>query len=121
MSALLTLQGAVAHCDMPPASGPTLYLPGSQRYRPAFSPGSSGLSATISRSIACSCRCPGAMPCSSTALFHAAGHNRSTDIRRVANLLQVSSPFGRAMEALDRRAMSAALYPALHAARRGPG
>lgn len=37
------------------------------------------------------------------------------NIRRMANLLQVSSPFGRAMEALDRRAMSAALYPALQA------
>jgi hypothetical protein len=35
----------------------------------------------------------------------------------MANLLQVSSPFGRAMEALDRKAMSAALYPALQALR----
>ncbi|MEG1052208.1 MAG: phytanoyl-CoA dioxygenase family protein [Janthinobacterium sp.] len=51
------------------------------------------------------------------ALFHAAGHNRSPDIRRMANLLQASSPFGRAMEALDRRAMSVALYPALQTLR----
>ena len=51
------------------------------------------------------------------ALFHAAGHNRSNDIRRMANLLQVSSPFGRAMETLDRQAMSQALYPALLALR----
>ena len=36
MSAFLTLQGAVAHCDMPLASGPTLYLPWSQRYRAGF-------------------------------------------------------------------------------------
>ncbi|WP_215404382.1 hypothetical protein [Janthinobacterium sp. JC611] len=50
-----------------------------------------------------------------SALFHAAGHNRSPDIHRMANLLQVSSPFGRAMEALDSRAMSVALYPALQA------
>ena len=42
------------------------------------------------------------------ALFHAAGHNRSPDIRRMANLPQVSSPYGCAM--------SAALYPALHKA-----
>ena len=31
----------------------------------------------------------------------------------MANLLQVSSPFGRAMEALDRTAMVRAVYPAL--------
>jgi hypothetical protein len=31
----------------------------------------------------------------------------------MANLLQISSPFGRAMESLDRTAMVRALYPAL--------
>ena len=49
------------------------------------------------------------------ALFHAAGTNRSKDIRRMANLLQVSSAFGRAMESMDRTRMSATLYPALRA------
>ena len=33
----------------------------------------------------------------------------------MANLLQISSPFGRAMEALDRTAMVRAVYPALRA------
>jgi hypothetical protein len=33
----------------------------------------------------------------------------------MANLLQVSSGFGRAMESVDRTRMSAALYPALKA------
>jgi ectoine hydroxylase-related dioxygenase (phytanoyl-CoA dioxygenase family) len=47
------------------------------------------------------------------ALFHAAGENRSADIQRMANLLQVSSAFGRAMESVDRLGMSKALYPAL--------
>ena len=47
------------------------------------------------------------------ALYHGAGTNISTDIRRMANLLQISSPFGRAMEALDRTAMVRAIYPAL--------
>jgi len=51
------------------------------------------------------------------ALFHAAGTNRSADIRRMANLLQVSSAFGRAMESVDREKMSNAVYPALLAAR----
>lgn len=118
MSALLTLQGAVAHCDMPLESGPTLYLPGSQRYRAGFL---AWQQRPFRDYFAQHCA---QLPLSrgdavffNPALFHAAGHNRSTGIRRMANLLQVSSPFGRAMEALDRRAMSAALYPALQALR----
>src|SRR5204862_478378 len=47
------------------------------------------------------------------ALFHAAGANRTADVRRMANLLQVASAFGRAMEAVDRAAMSVAVSPAL--------
>jgi hypothetical protein len=47
------------------------------------------------------------------ALFHGAGTNRSADVRRMADLLQVSSAFGRAMEAVDRTAMRRALYPIL--------
>jgi ectoine hydroxylase-related dioxygenase (phytanoyl-CoA dioxygenase family) len=47
------------------------------------------------------------------ALFHGAGTNRSADVRRMANLLQVSSAFGRAMEAVDRSAMCRALYHVL--------
>lgn len=118
MSALLTLQGAVAHCDMPLESGPTLYLPGSQRYRAGFL---AWQQRPFRDYFAQHCV---QLPLSrgdavffNPALFHAAGHNRSTGIRRMANLLQVSSPFGRAMEALDRRAMSAALYPVLQALR----
>ncbi|MEO1424552.1 MAG: phytanoyl-CoA dioxygenase family protein, partial [Pseudomonadota bacterium] len=45
------------------------------------------------------------------ALFHAAGSNTSTDIHRMANLLQVSSAFGRAMETVDRMAMCKKVYP----------
>ncbi len=47
------------------------------------------------------------------AVIHAAGANRSKDIRRIANLLQVSSAYGRAMESVDRLKMCLALYPAL--------
>jgi ectoine hydroxylase-related dioxygenase (phytanoyl-CoA dioxygenase family) len=118
MSTLLTLQGAVAHCDMPLASGPTLYLPYSQRYQAGFL---AWQQRPFRDYFAQHCV---QLPLSrgdavffNPALFHAAGHNRSPDIHRMANLLQVSSPFGRAMEALDRRAMSAALYPALQALR----
>ncbi|APA68234.1 phytanoyl-CoA dioxygenase family protein [Janthinobacterium sp. 1_2014MBL_MicDiv] len=118
MSALLTLQGAVAHGDMPLASGPTLYLPYSQTYREGFL---AWQQSAFRDYFAQHCV---QLPLSkgdavffNPALFHAAGHNRSPDIRRMANLLQVSSPFGRAMEALDRKAMSATLYPALQALR----
>jgi ectoine hydroxylase-related dioxygenase (phytanoyl-CoA dioxygenase family) len=47
------------------------------------------------------------------ALFRAAGANPSSNIRRMANLLQVSSAFGRAMATVDRQAMCLAVYPAL--------
>ena len=47
------------------------------------------------------------------ALFHGAGTNRTSDVRRMANLLQISSALGRAMEAVDRSAIVLALYPVL--------
>lgn len=46
------------------------------------------------------------------ALFHGAGTNRSAGIRRMANLLQVSSAFGRAMESVDTTAICAAVLAA---------
>jgi ectoine hydroxylase-related dioxygenase (phytanoyl-CoA dioxygenase family) len=49
------------------------------------------------------------------AQFHAAGANRTAGVKRMANLLQVSSAFGRAMEAVDRVATSVAVSPALQA------
>ena len=53
----------------------------------------------------------------SPALLHAAGANRSADIRRMVNLFQVSSAYGRAMETVDRTRMTKALYPTLRAAK----
>ncbi|MEI2775035.1 MAG: phytanoyl-CoA dioxygenase family protein [Tetrasphaera sp.] len=47
------------------------------------------------------------------ALMHAAGTNVSAGIQRMANLLQVSSAFGRAMESVDRERVVNAIYPAL--------
>ncbi len=47
------------------------------------------------------------------ALMHAAGSNMSSDILRMANLLQISSAFGRAMESVNRQALCLALYPVL--------
>jgi len=114
LSPALTLQGAVAHSDMPVESGPTMYLPHSQKYLPGYLawrrpefvdyfhehlvqlPLATGDAAFFN-----------------PALLHGAGHNRSADIKRMANLLQVSSAFGRAMETVDRRRVSDAVFPAL--------
>ena len=116
LSPVLTLQGAVAHCDMPLESGPTLFLPYSQTYVPGYL----ALNRPEFRAYFDEhhVQLPlekGDVVFFNPALFHAAGNNRSTDIRRVANLLQVSSAFGRAMETVDRLTMSATLYPALKA------
>ncbi|MFC9630031.1 phytanoyl-CoA dioxygenase family protein [Streptomyces mirabilis] len=114
LSPVLTLQGAVAHCDMPVESGPTLYLPHSQKFEPGY------LAWRLPRFVqyfdAHHVQLPlekGDAVFFNPALFHAAGHNRSTGIRRMANLLQISSAFGRAMESVDREAMANALFPVL--------
>ncbi|MET0424505.1 MAG: phytanoyl-CoA dioxygenase family protein [Actinoplanes sp.] len=114
LSPVLTLQGAVAHVDMPVDTGPTLYLPHSQKYpagylayhRPEFTAYFDERHVQLPLN-------KGDAAFFNPALFHGAGHNRSADVRRMANLLQVSSAFGRAMETVDRVAMSAALYPVL--------
>ena len=117
LSPALTLQGAIAHCDMPLDSGPTKLLPFSQLYGPGY--------------IACQLdefralfedrhiQLPlnkGDALFFNPALFHAAGTNVSKDIQRLANLLQIGSPMGRTLEALDRSSMVRALYPVLQAA-----
>src|SRR6478736_1324535 len=115
-SPALTLQGAVAHCDMPVDSGPTMLLPFSQRFeggyiafnRPEFVDFFAEHHVQVPLT-------KGDAVFFNPALYHGAGSNVSSDIRRIANLLLVSSPFGRAMEALDRTAMVRAVYPALRA------
>jgi hypothetical protein len=47
------------------------------------------------------------------ALFHGAGTNRTANVKRMANLLQVSSAFGRALGAVNRATVSAAVFPEL--------
>ncbi|MFD9931985.1 phytanoyl-CoA dioxygenase family protein [Streptomyces massasporeus] len=114
LSPVLTLQGAVAHCDMPVESGPTMYLPHSQKYEPGY------LAWRLPEFRAYFDAQQVQLPLAkgdavffNPALFHAAGTNRSAGIRRMANLLQVSSAFGRAMETVDREAVAGAVYPAL--------
>ncbi|MBZ9638664.1 phytanoyl-CoA dioxygenase family protein [Streptomyces sp. PSKA30] len=114
LSPVLTLQGAVAHGDMPVESGPTMYLPYSQTYEPGYL--AWRLPEFQAHFEAHHVQLPlakGDAVFFNPALFHAAGTNRSADVRRMANLLQVSSAFGRAMETVDRAAVVNALFPVL--------
>ena len=114
ISPVLTLQGAVAHCDMPLESGPTLYLPYSQAYLHGYlATGLPEFKAYFAEHHVQLALEKGDAAFFNPALFHGAGNNRSTNIRRMANLLQVSSGYGRAMESVDRKKMSAALYPTM--------
>ena len=114
LSPLLTLQGAIAHCDMGTETGPTMYLPHSHKYelgylawrRPEF------IEYFAQHRVQLPLRTGDAV-FFSPAMFHAAGHNRTSGVRRMANLLQISSAFGRATEAVDRARMVDAVYPAL--------
>jgi ectoine hydroxylase-related dioxygenase (phytanoyl-CoA dioxygenase family) len=114
LSPVLTLQGAVAHCDMPAESGPTMYLPHSQKYEPGYLAWNRPeFGAYFSTHYVQLPLAQGDAVFFSPALFHAAGTNRSAGIKRMANLLQVSSAFGRAMESVDREAMANAVFPVL--------
>ncbi|WP_250007227.1 phytanoyl-CoA dioxygenase family protein [Actinoplanes sp. M2I2] len=114
LSPVLTLQGAVAHVDMPVETGPTLYLPHSQKYPAGYVAfHQEPFTAYFDEHHVQLPLAKGDAAFFNPALFHAAGTNRSTDVRRMANLLQISSGFGRAMETVDRAAMARALYPVL--------
>lgn len=99
---LLTLQGAVAHTNMPLDSGPTRLLPFSQLFeagyvayrRPEFN------EYFLKNYVSVPLECGDAL-FFNPALSHAAGENRTTDFSRSANLIQVSSAFGKPMETID--------------------
>ncbi|KAJ4377308.1 hypothetical protein N0V83_000132 [Neocucurbitaria cava] len=101
-SQFLTLQGAVAHSDMPLESGPTRLLPFSQTFEegymayriPEFQ--NFFLEKHVSTPLD-----KGDGLFFNPALFHAAGQNDSADVLRSANLLQISSAFGKPMEMID--------------------
>ncbi|MEL6643389.1 MAG: phytanoyl-CoA dioxygenase family protein [Pseudomonadota bacterium] len=117
LSPVMTLQGAIAHCDMPVESGPTKLLPYSQLYRPGYlAYRLEPFRAFFETAYVQLPLKKGDLLFFNPALFHAAGDNVSTDIQRLANLVQVSSPLGRAMESIDRLGMCRQLYPVLRAA-----
>lgn len=112
LSSALTIQGAVAHCDMPVESGPTKLLPFSQLYRAGYAAWRrDDFRALFEERCIQLPLAKGDALFFNPAVFHAAGANSSSDIHRMANLLQVSSAFGRAMETVDREKMCKLLYP----------
>lgn len=118
LSACLTLQGAIAHCDMPLESGPTQLLPFSQQLLEGYlAVGTPAFQAYFEQNYVQIPLQKGDMVFFNPALMHAAGANSSTDIFRMANLLQISSAFGRAMETVNRHALSLKLYSVLKQAR----
>lgn len=120
VSPVLTLQGAVAHCDMPVETGPTLLLPFSQQFYEGY------LAFTRPEYQAWFAEHHVQLPLQkgdvlffNPAVFHGAGTNHTADRFRLVNLLQVSSAFGRAMESVNRRGMVKALFPVLQAGGQG--
>ena len=112
LSPALTLQGAVAHCDMPIESGPTKLLPFSQAYRAGYVAWRrDDFRALFEEEHVQLPLSKGDAMFFNPAIFHGAGANSSTNIHRMANLLQVSSALGRAMETIDRSKMCKLLYP----------
>ncbi|MDC0120536.1 phytanoyl-CoA dioxygenase family protein [Amylibacter sp.] len=114
LSPALTLQGAIAHVDMPIESGPTKLLPFSQIYRHGYLAFSQpNFREYFENNYVQIPLNKGDVLFFNPALYHAGGANISKDTQRMANLLQVSSAFGRAMESLDRFEMTRMLYPIL--------
>jgi len=114
LSAHLTLQSVIAHVDMSIESGPTMLLPHSQKFSHGYlladTPEFHELFAQ--RKVQMPLK-KGDLVMLSPALLHAAGANHTANEKRMANLLQISSAFARAMETVDRSAIAKAVYPYL--------
>ena len=113
-SVFLTLQGAVSHSDMSIESGPTRLLPFSQQYELGFlAYRDPAFQAYFADHFVQLPMRRGDGIFFNHALFHAAGDNRTSDVLRMANLLQVSSAFGKPMETIDTASVVRACYPSL--------
>ncbi|KAG8406304.1 hypothetical protein J3458_021149 [Metarhizium acridum] len=113
-SQCLTLQGAVAHVDVPVESGPTRLLPFSQTFAEGY------MAYRLPEFNDYFLQNHVALPLDegdglffNPALFHAAGTNQSRDIDRLANLLQISSAFGKPMESIDALPLIEAVWDEL--------
>lgn len=114
LSQYLTLQGAVAHSDMPIESGPTQLLPWSQQYAEGYLAWRDPRFIEFFQQHAIQLALKkGDGLFFNPALFHAAGNNVTQDHVRTANLLQVSSAFGKTMEKVNHVKVMEAIYPTL--------
>ena len=119
LSAALTLQGAVAHCDMPIESGPTKILPYSQRYLPGyFATARAEFRSYFEDHFVQLPLGKGDAMFFNPAVFHAAGTNVTASTERLANLMQINSCYGRPIEIVDRARMTKHLYPTMLAMQR---
>jgi ectoine hydroxylase-related dioxygenase (phytanoyl-CoA dioxygenase family) len=114
LSPVMTLQGGIAHVDIPVEAGPTKLLPFSQAYAPGYAAWRrEDFRAHFEENYIQLPLEKGDAIFFNPALFHAGGENRTSNVQRLVNLLQVSSAFGRAMETVNRREMCKLLYPAV--------
>ena len=114
LSPVLTLQGAVAHTDMPRETGPTMYLPHSQKMVSGYVAWRNPLvKSYFAENYSQLAIQKGDGVFFNPAVFHAAGTNQTQNIKRMANLMQIGSAFGRTLETVDRQQMSNAIYPTL--------
>ena len=114
LSAALTLQGAIAHCDMPLESGPTKFLPYSQRYLPGyFATHRPEFRDYFEKHHVQLPLAKGDTLFFNPALFHAAGNNTTKATKRLGNLLQIGSGYGRSIEIVDRARMAKHIYPTM--------
>ena len=99
---------------MPLETGPTMYLPHSQKYEAGYVAwrrddfkqyfAEHHMQVPLAK---------GDAVFFNPALFHGAGTNHTRDICRMANLLQIGTALGRTLESVDRRSMAELLYPTL--------
>lgn len=114
LSPVMTLQGGIAHVDIPVEAGPTKLLPFSQAYAPGYAAWRrEDFRAHFEEHHVQLPLEKGDAIFFNPALFHAGGANHTKDVQRLVNLLQVSSALGRAMESIDRQGMCRLLYPAI--------
>ncbi|MDH3245048.1 MAG: phytanoyl-CoA dioxygenase family protein [Saprospiraceae bacterium] len=112
-SQYLTLQGAIAHTDMPEETGPTLLLPFSQQYEMGYLAWrDEAFKQYFAKNAVQLNLKKGDAIFFSPALFHAAGANRSSN-DRIANLVQISAAFGKPMESINKYKMMKMIYPVL--------
>ena len=114
LSAALTLQGGISHCDMTIESGATKFLPYSQTYVPGyFATLRPEFRAYFEEHFVQLPLAKGDALFFNPALFHAAGANVTEDVERLANLMQIGSGYGRSIEIVDRARMTKHIYPTM--------